>query len=343
MATNNALNVGLSGSTGSGSFVGSSAPTLSNVTIDNINISTNTISPTTGNLLLTQNSTNAIALGQGAYQSGNILPVQITATTTAGLGPLAVGVWSNNANPSGIAFVKSRSATPGASGQTIVQNGDGLMDLGVYASNGSGSFTQCADISVAASGTVSGSNIPTVMVFKTMTTGGLLATALTITNAQIATFAAQVSAPSITFGGSALSTYVQNTVSNPVVTFATNGDLSVSYATQSGVYTKIGTQVTYTFALTFTPTYTTSSGNLQISLPFPTYTPTVSAFGSVFVQSPTWPSVSGSLCIVADPNTSVVRILQSRSGTTGAAFGATNFTSGVQYIISGSITYLAQS
>lgn len=56
----------------------------------------------------------------------------------------------------------------------------------------------------------------------------------------------------------------------PVLTFATPGDLSVAYTTQTGTYTKIGRQVTIHLSiLTSTFTHTTASGSLQITgLPF---------------------------------------------------------------------------
>ncbi len=56
----------------------------------------------------------------------------------------------------------------------------------------------------------------------------------------------------------------------PVLTFATPGDLSVSYALQVGQYTKIGRLVTVTFQiLTSAFTHTTASGNARITgLPF---------------------------------------------------------------------------
>jgi hypothetical protein len=54
----------------------------------------------------------------------------------------------------------------------------------------------------------------------------------------------------------------------PTVTFATPGDLSVSYASQVGRYTRIGSLVRVVVEIEFTPTYTTASGQLRISLPF---------------------------------------------------------------------------
>jgi hypothetical protein len=56
----------------------------------------------------------------------------------------------------------------------------------------------------------------------------------------------------------------------PVLTFVTPGDVSVTYSTQVGRYTKIGNQVTVVCAITTSAfTHTTASGNLNITgLPF---------------------------------------------------------------------------
>src|SRR6185437_3599423 len=56
----------------------------------------------------------------------------------------------------------------------------------------------------------------------------------------------------------------------PVLTFATPGNLSVSYSTQTGDYTRIGRMVFASFAIiTSAFTWTTASGSLEITgLPF---------------------------------------------------------------------------
>jgi hypothetical protein len=55
----------------------------------------------------------------------------------------------------------------------------------------------------------------------------------------------------------------------PTVTFTTPGNLSVSYAGQTGTYTRIGDLVYIACRLSFTPTHTTASGNVRINgLPY---------------------------------------------------------------------------
>lgn len=75
MATNNAVNNGLTSQTGTGNFVGSTAPTMSNVTINDININTDTISTVTtnGNLYLEPNGTGHVDVGDPGLEVGNIL------------------------------------------------------------------------------------------------------------------------------------------------------------------------------------------------------------------------------------------------------------------------------
>lgn len=75
-------------------------------------------------------------------------------------------------------------------------------------------------------------------------------------------------ATSINFGQDALNYYDEGTWT-PAITFATPGDLSPSYVTQTGTYTRLGRLVTIRADLRFTPTYTTASGLFSITgLPF---------------------------------------------------------------------------
>lgn len=67
-------------------------------------------------------------------------------------------------------------------------------------------------------------------------------------------------ATSINFGGGALGNYIPQTTFTPTFTFTTVGDLSVSYAFQSGFYLRIGDIIFFSWSARFTPTYTTASG-----------------------------------------------------------------------------------
>jgi len=75
MATNNAVNNGLTSQTGTGNFVGSTAPTMSNATVDNININGNTITSTNsnGNIQLNANGTGQVEVDDPGLETGGIL------------------------------------------------------------------------------------------------------------------------------------------------------------------------------------------------------------------------------------------------------------------------------
>lgn len=75
-------------------------------------------------------------------------------------------------------------------------------------------------------------------------------------------------ATSINFGQVSLNYYDEGTYT-PTFTFATAGDLSVSYAAQTGFYRRVGTMVYVVTTLVFTPTFTTASGQARLgALPF---------------------------------------------------------------------------
>lgn len=89
--------------------------------------------------------------------------------------------------------------------------------------------------------------------------------ALTLTNGQLTFPATQVPSSN----ANTLDDYEEGTFT-PVFTFTTPGDLNIVYSEQTGFYTKIGRQVTMMIKITTsTFTFTTSSGNVQITgIPF---------------------------------------------------------------------------
>ena len=119
-------------------------------------------------------------------------------------------------------------------------------------------------------------------------------TALTISTAQNATFAAQATIPTINLtggqikfpttqsasaDGNTLDDYEEGTWT-PTVTFTTPGNLSVAYSYRIGQYQKVGGWVTVSFSLrSSTFTFTTASGDLTVSgLPFTSHTETDGEF-----------------------------------------------------------------
>jgi len=89
----------------------------------------------------------------------------------------------------------------------------------------------------------------------------LLSKDLTITGDQTYTGA-------VDFSGASSVTFLGGTFT-PTITFSTVGDLSVSYTTRTGRYTKVGDRVDFNISLDFTPTFTTATGNFRVAgLPF---------------------------------------------------------------------------
>lgn len=137
-------------------------------------------------------------------------------------------------------------------------------------------------------------------------------------------------------------TQINNTSYTPVVSFGTPGDLSVSYSTQVGSYSRNGNIVVYNFALVFTPTYTTSSGVLTISLPITAGSAAqgwVGSLGNSGGANATYPAGRTMVVSNIDPSNSILYLRASGTGVDSSNMQIANFTSGLQYTISGSITY----
>lgn len=143
------------------------------------------------------------------------------------------------------------------------------------------------------------------------------------------------SATSINFGGTALSVYQEGSFSG---TFTTNtvGDLSVSYASNTCYYTRIGAIVFVQYSMVFTPTYTTASGALRFAgLPY-TVNNTSSIASVLNVESPfTFPAGATIIFGVATQNQTYITLQTEGSATAPANLTVANsgLTSGVQYTI----------
>lgn len=145
-------------------------------------------------------------------------------------------------------------------------------------------------------------------------------------------------ATSINFGGSTLDTYQTSTVWTPTFTFATPGDISVMYSSQIGRYTRIGNIVYIVFAMQFTPTYTTSAGDVHLTgIPF--NVGVVDGYGS-FLTGNSFPAGTTSLLCAAAATHNYVLLLGIGSGTTPAQFTVTQFPTGVASTIQGSVIYM---
>lgn len=147
-------------------------------------------------------------------------------------------------------------------------------------------------------------------------------------------------ATSLTFGGGVLNTYTAATTWTPVVTFATPGNLSVSYATQVGYYLQIGGIVFYQFSMTFTPTFTTASGNFRLTgLPVTVNANSIEIGAVATVKGITYPATTTYITCYANTSTTYVEFLSSGTGTNGNNLQATNFTTTVQAQLIGSGYY----
>ena len=79
----------------------------------------------------------------------------------------------------------------------------------------------------------------------------------------------------------------------PTMTFATPGDLSVVYTIQDGDYWRVGRLLHFNLDISVTPTFTTSSGDLEIEgLPYPMLAAAPSTILSARVLGTgiTWPA-----------------------------------------------------
>lgn len=129
----------------------------------------------------------------------------------------------------------------------------------------------------------------------------------------------------------------------PTFTFATPGNLSVSYASQVGNYVKIGNVYHVTFTLTCTPTFTTASGNLQITgLPVTSNGATGNTgTGNLYMQGTyTWPVGSTTIAATNPSGSSRIEVIASGIATVGANLTSANFTTGTSVTFVGSLFYL---
>lgn len=129
------------------------------------------------------------------------------------------------------------------------------------------------------------------------------------------------------------------------ITFATPGNLSVSYAEQVYHAIKIGRLVFIRAFLTFTPTFTTASGAFQLT-GFPWAGETVTGNpGLLLINQITtafaWPAGTTMVQVNITSGLTVAQVAGRGPGVAGAAFGIANLTSGAAHTLAFSGTYLA--
>lgn len=140
-------------------------------------------------------------------------------------------------------------------------------------------------------------------------------------------------------GGVSTLNYYDTTISwTPVVTFATPGDLSVSYSTQAGSGIRIGDWVLLRGTLTFTPTYTTASGALEITgAPFPVGTQMPGNIESIGSNA-SWGT--GMLLPLAIGSSSIFRLRTVASASAVGSLGTSGLPSGASQTINFTVMYL---
>lgn len=131
----------------------------------------------------------------------------------------------------------------------------------------------------------------------------------------------------------------------PVFTFNTPGDLALSSVTANATYTKIGRLVSLICDYTFTPTFTTASGQAKITgIPFANSAQVTTS--SVMTNGNTVTYPAGTTTILGQlPASTITNIFLygAGSGVALAAVNATNFTSGSPVTLHFEVTYFANS
>jgi len=282
MTTNNALNIPLSGSTGSGLVTGATAPTMSNVTVDNINIHTNTISSTNsnGDIDLIPNGTGAVLMGTSSqmFAPGSAFTAQIASGGKQSV--LATGSYINSSGGPVYDLIKSRSTTVGSF--TTVTNADSLGIISFLDDDGT-QLKVATQIQSTVSGSVSTGIVPSQLIINTTNTSGALTTAVTISNAQVVTLANALPVASggtgITAFGTGVATALgANVVGSGGISLETDstftpaiafggGTTGITYTTQTGSYTRIGNIITFSIEIVLSSKGSSSGTSTITGLP----------------------------------------------------------------------------
>jgi hypothetical protein len=147
-------------------------------------------------------------------------------------------------------------------------------------------------------------------------------------------------------GLSALATdgYVTKTSFTPTFSFATVGDLSVAYSSQAGQWSRIGKIVFYNLNIGCTPTFTTSSGSLELNLVgLPTSDSTLNCGGQLTSQTAglTWPASKTMVIARVGANSTKINLIGFQTASATATISTTGVVSGAAVTIAVTGWYLA--
>jgi hypothetical protein len=138
--------------------------------------------------------------------------------------------------------------------------------------------------------------------------------------------------------GTGAALFANEALFSPTMDFTTLGDLSVSYATQTGQSYRIGSLVVVLFVVRFTPTFTTSAGVFQMK-GLPIQIGATGAYGSVRISSPTWPASRTQVLMSGAVGTNILNAIGIGSGVGATNFTVSNFTSGTEWTMQGFAIY----
>lgn len=213
-----------------------------------------------------------------------------------------------------------------------------------------------AILNAALSGTVTGTytfaGTPTIS-GGTVTLNNPTLTSPTFTNPSMSTFSTSgddlvLTSGQIAFPSSQNASANVNTLDDykegtwtPALSCNTVGNLSVTYTTQLGVYTKIGRLVHANFYIvTNTMTHTTASGRLTISLPVAAATASYFIKGSLMMSGDNLTTVSGMSSEIGTDGTSLISLCYLTDADNISYVAVTDHTSGGSILtIYGTISY----
>lgn len=115
------------------------------------------------------------------------------------------------------------------------------------------------------------------------------------------------------------------------ITFATPGDLTVSYVDQQGYYVLLGNQLFVSVRVSFTPTYTTASGSFSIvtGVPYNCTTPTSTVgFVGYNPSTFTYPAGTSTLAATTSNTGSAIVLRAIGSATAPVTLSVTNLPTG---------------